>query len=41
VVTVPATSSSPGIIGDISYDASYVYICVATNTWRKVFASIF
>jgi hypothetical protein len=41
VVAPPASSTAAGIIGEISYDSSYVYICVATNTWRKVFASIF
>lgn len=32
---VPATSFSAGIKGQIAYDASYVYICVATNTWKR------
>jgi hypothetical protein len=31
-----ATSGSAGNQGDICWDASYLYICVAANTWRRV-----
>ena len=31
----PATASSTGSAGDIRYDSGYVYICVATNTWKR------
>lgn len=31
----PATASSAGTAGEIAYDANYVYICVATNTWKR------
>ena len=24
-----------GSVGDIRYDSGYVYICVATNTWKR------
>ena len=34
-VTVPANSSSAGISGCIAYDNDYVYVCIATNTWRR------
>jgi len=30
-----STSSSTGNVGDIAWDASYVYVCVATNTWKR------
>lgn len=33
---VPATSSSPGQKGDNAFDANYFYVCVATNTWKRV-----
>jgi hypothetical protein len=33
--TAPATTSSTGIAGQIAYDASYIYVCTATNTWRR------
>lgn len=31
----PATSTSAGTVGQVSYDSNYVYICVATNTWIR------
>ena len=31
----PATSSSTGVPGQIAYDNNYVYVCVATNTWKR------
>lgn len=34
--SVPATASSSGQKGDIAYDENYIYICVATNTWKRV-----
>jgi len=30
-----STSSSTGNAGDIAWDSSYVYVCVATNTWKR------
>lgn len=33
--SVPANSSSNGITGTIRFDSSYVYICVANNTWKR------
>ena len=35
----PASSSAAGTKGQILYDSSYIYICVATNTWRRVATS--
>jgi len=34
-VDVPATSGSTGLVGQIAYDASNFYACVATNTWVR------
>ena len=31
----PASASSAGNAGDICWDATHVYICIATNTWRR------
>lgn len=31
----PATATSTGTAGEIRYDSNYVYICVATNTWKR------
>lgn len=33
--TVPATATSAGTTGDIRYDGDHLYICTATNTWRR------
>ena len=33
---VPATSSSRGTVGQLAWDATYWYICTATNTWKRV-----
>lgn len=32
----PASATAAGNAGDICWDASYLYICTATNTWRRV-----
>jgi hypothetical protein len=34
-VAVPATATSTGTAGRIAYDSTHVYICIATNTWRR------
>lgn len=31
----PASASATGNAGDICWDADYVYVCVATNTWKR------
>ncbi len=28
-------SNDTGLIGEICYDASYVYVCVAADTWKR------
>jgi len=33
--TVPPASNSSGTKGQISWDANYVYVCIATNTWKR------
>ena len=33
---VPATSSSLGIVNQVAYDSSYLYICTSTNRWGRV-----
>tara|TARA_R110000803_G_scaffold18362_1_gene49059 strand:+ start:12921 stop:13319 length:399 start_codon:yes stop_codon:yes gene_type:complete len=34
--TAPATATSTGILGEIRYTTDYIYICTATNTWKRV-----
>lgn len=41
-VAAPATSSSPGVEGQIAQDSNYVYHCIQSNTatqkaiWRRI-----
>ena len=32
----PASASATGTTGTIVYDSNYIYVCVATNTWKRV-----
>jgi hypothetical protein len=31
----PASATAAGSAGDIAWDANYVYVCTATNTWKR------
>jgi hypothetical protein len=31
----PGSSSATGTAGTITWDSNYVYVCVATNTWKR------
>lgn len=31
----PASASDPGATGEICWDANYIYVCTATNTWKR------
>lgn len=37
----PASSTDKGMIDTITYDNNFLYICVATNTWKRVGLSTF
>ena len=32
----PATKTSAGVTGTITWDSGFIYVCVATNTWKSV-----
>lgn len=32
----PASATATGNAGDICWDSSFLYICIATNTWRRI-----
>ena len=32
----PASASAVGIAGEIAWDTDYIYVAVATNTWKRV-----
>ena len=31
----PATAAATGVQGEIAWDASYIYVCTATDTWKR------
>jgi hypothetical protein len=33
--SAPVSATATGRAGQIAYDGTYIYICVATNTWRR------
>jgi hypothetical protein len=37
----PATASDPGTPGQTAYSATHFYVCVATDTWKRVALSSF
>jgi hypothetical protein len=37
----PATSTSTGVVGDVRMDSDYIYVCTATNTWKRIALSSF
>jgi hypothetical protein len=36
VSTPPANSTSTGSLGQMAFDTSSLYICVAANNWKKI-----
>jgi len=33
--TAPASAAAAGVLGEIRYTADYIYVCTATNTWKR------
>ncbi len=31
----PSSSSDAGYTGEVCIDSNYIYVCVATNTWKR------
>ena len=34
--STPAFAAAAGVAGTIAWDASFIYVCTATNTWKRV-----
>jgi hypothetical protein len=34
--STPASASATGAAGTITWDSNYIYVCTATNTWKRV-----
>lgn len=32
----PASATAPGLSGEMCYDNSYIYVCIANDTWKRV-----
>lgn len=32
----PASATDSGLSGEVTWDADYIYICVAKDTWKRV-----
>lgn len=39
--SAPASASAPGSPGQIAYDATHIYVCVAANTWVRATLAAF
>lgn len=39
--STPASSGATGTAGTISWDTSYLYVCVSANTWKRLLLSSF
>ena len=35
-LTIPSSTSDTGTAGDIVWDSNYVYVCTATDTWKRL-----
>ena len=35
IVGVPANATATGVAGQLAFNSTHVYICVATNTWKR------
>jgi len=40
VIPVPLSSTSSGFVGQIAADSTYIYFCVASNNWRRIYAPV-
>jgi hypothetical protein len=41
IVAAPATATSAGKAGQIAFDATHFYMCVATNVWVRALLATF
>lgn len=31
----PVNATAPGIQGEVRFDSNFIYVCTATNTWKR------
>jgi hypothetical protein len=41
IVAAPASATATGKAGQIGYDATHIYVCIATNTWVRATLATF
>jgi hypothetical protein len=41
IVAAPASATATGKAGQIAYDATHIYVCIATNTWVRAALATF
>lgn len=41
LVSAPGTATTAGAAGSVAYDATHIYVCVATNTWVRATLATF
>jgi hypothetical protein len=41
MATPPANATAAGTIGDILFTTTHIYVCTATNTWKRVAIATF
>lgn len=34
--SAPANSTANGLAGEVKFDSTYLYICTANNTWKRL-----
>lgn len=32
----PASATAPGVAGTVTWDSGFIYVCIATDTWKRV-----
>lgn len=40
-VPAPALATSAGTAGQVAMDSGFIYVCIATNTWKRVAIATF
>lgn len=36
LTSTPASAAATGTAGTVTWDSSYIYVCTATNTWKRI-----
>lgn len=39
--SIPASNSAPGVVGQMAFDSTHLYVCIASNTWVRTSLATF